>query len=163
MIFSNSMMMCPRLGLPPGTFILGDTGTASIDNGLSANYMVARKFTASTTGNMVTFKLTARGSGNVKVGVYTDTGALPGTLLSSTGSVAVVSGANSISIASTALVSGTAYWLCANSSIASLLASSVGSAGTSRYAALTFSSAFPSTWPGGSSGALWQLEYSGYS
>ena len=111
----------------------------------SANRFVLYRFQATTTGNMTTFKFKASGSGNVKVAIYSDNAGAPGTLLSAMNtSTAVVAGWNDIAIPSTALVSGTYYWLAYTSDAA--IGYYQSTTGTMRYKSITYSSfTFPSS------------------
>jgi hypothetical protein len=77
------------------------------------NYVYACRYVAGSTTNISKINVNCTGSGNIKVAIYTDAGATVGTLIAgSTGSAAVISGTQSIPLASSvSITSGTAYWL----------------------------------------------------
>jgi hypothetical protein len=124
------------------TEILLGTNDGAQTWSITGLYLVGTKFTAVASGNMTVFKIVGSASGNVKVGLYTDNAGSPNVLLNSTGSAAIVSGVNSIDFPSTAIVSGTVYWLVANSDTNNIIGATNG-VGTGFYMSLAWASAFP--------------------
>ena len=110
-----------------------------------ANYFFLYRFQATTAGNVTTFKFKASASGHVKVAIYSDSAGEPGTLLNAVNtSTAVVAGWNDITIPSTAVVSGTYYWLSYSSDAA--IGYYQSATGTMRYKTYTYSSfTFPAS------------------
>jgi chitodextrinase len=98
-----------------GTLLVG---TQTIQTGLDSNSSGEAegfKFVASSTGTAGTFKFyvdSGSAATSLKVGVYTNNGVHPGTLLTSGSTTPVSGGWNTISLSPGAnLVSGTTYWL----------------------------------------------------
>ena len=103
--------------LAPGAMekLVGADDTAC-DKSIGYNYFVLSRFQAVGTADVVTFKLKASDTGNVKVAIYSDNSGQPGSLLSAVNTTtAVVAGWNDITITSTPVVSGNYYWLGFNS------------------------------------------------
>jgi hypothetical protein len=70
------------------------------------------RWQAVATGNMTEFRCKAGASGNIKVALYADSAGQPGALITAMNTAqAVVSGWNTLSFTSTAITSGTYYWL----------------------------------------------------
>jgi hypothetical protein len=104
----------------------------------TSNYFILSRFTANSTANMTQFKINCSGAGNVKVAIYSDNAGQPGNLLNSINtSTPVVAGWNTITFPSTALTSGTNYWLAFNSD--STIVGAKSGVGNRRYMAATFS------------------------
>ena len=92
------------------TKIIG-TDTQGTSN-LTAGYSLCQKFQASASGNCDKIEVYCLVNSNVRVGIYTDNAGSPNTLLNQSASTAITSGGwRSITIDSTALTSGTYYWL----------------------------------------------------
>jgi len=86
------------------------------DNAAGANeltgYIRLSRWQAVATGNMTEFRCKAGASGNIKVALYADSAGQPGALITAMNTAqAVVSGWNTLSFTSTAITSGTYYWL----------------------------------------------------
>ena len=91
--------------------LIGASSAGTFNTGPTIWY---QKFTASVTGNITTIKTHGSGSGNVKVGIYSDTAGKPGTLLAANNTGTAVTGGSwksSTLSSSYYVVSGTAYWL----------------------------------------------------
>jgi hypothetical protein len=128
-------------------------------------------------GSAEAFQATATASGTVKVlsvyldssstaatlvvGLYTDSGGHPGTLISQATTSLLTSGAwNNIPIPGAAVTSGTKYWLAILGTGNGTLAFREGSGCTSENSLQTNLTALPSTW---SSGAVYpSCPLSGY-
>lgn len=125
--------------------IIGNASTATTSSGLSMGYVIAQRFQATGTGNIVTFRYRASTTGNVMVGIYSDSAGSCGTLLNQSGSQAVISGENTLTIPSTAITSGTFYWLAYNQDTNILDAMDMTASGKSvSYLATPFGNSFPS-------------------
>lgn len=118
---------------------------------VAPSYLVLTQFTASASGNITEIRTTPRVNGNFKFGIYSDNGSnLPNVLLNSTGSTALTSGGvRTTAIASTAVISGSKYWLACNTDTNNSLGGEAPGAGVGYYKVLTYSSAFPSPLSGG--------------
>lgn len=118
-----------------------DDTTPTGANGI--NTILWTKYTALSSGSMISFNVKCSGSGNVKVGIYSDNGSgtAPVNRLAYTGSTAVVSGWNTISISSVSIVGGTIYWLAFNSDTA--VVGYKSETGTRNYIAKDFSYDLP--------------------
>jgi putative hemolysin len=108
----------------------------------AANKLILAKFQAAQTGNITQMHVYSRASGNVKAAVYADNAGKPGGLLNANNTPTHVTAGqwNTISLPSTAVISGRYYWLAAANDTAGAIShtSTVGS-GTSRSKAITFS------------------------
>jgi hypothetical protein len=127
-----------------GEFGVTTPGTGNED----PNYLVCTPATLTEAGSVTHIDFYSGVSGNVKVGIYSDSSG-PNTLLvgptEKTGSTA---GAwNDVTVASTALTPGT-YWLCVNMNTKGAVKYTPG--GTTRYKSL----AYATSWPSGGSGWL---------
>ncbi|MCJ7664202.1 MAG: Ig domain-containing protein, partial [Desulfobacterales bacterium] len=80
---------------------------------VSPNYIQLSKFTAAATGTVSQIKVYSTASAHVKVAIYADNAGAPGALLNANNDNNPVSPNqwNNISITSTPVTSGTAYWL----------------------------------------------------
>ena len=106
----------------------------------AGGYAVWDQWAASSTGNITQLRVKANASGNVKVALYADNAGNPGTLLQAINtSTPVVAGWNTINIPTTAVTSGTNYWL-AISSDTSCFAYQSGASISRRYISVTLSS-----------------------
>lgn len=136
------------------------SGDETSGDTVGANYFVWRKFTAEASGSMVEFRIKMQGNGNIKAAIYSDSGGEPDALLASVGSTACTTGWNTIAFTSTAIVSGTVYWLCINQETIST-AGIVASGAVSRYLSSAYTNAFPD--PAGSlSSATWGIIAAGW-
>jgi hypothetical protein len=135
----------------PGTQkLIGAADTTATGNE-DPNYLLLDKFTAEATGSLSQIKIKAGAAGNVKVAIYSDVSGSPGSLLSAVNTgTSVTTGWNNISITTTTITSGTAYWLALISDSYCMSYKSTG--GTGRYKAVSYSSfTFPTTTSGLSS------------
>jgi hypothetical protein len=132
---------------PDGTeqLIIGSStiGTSTMGGG----YVLYAKYTATNSGNINQIRVYSLANGHAKVAIYSDNGGEPGSKLISNDTPQAVSASqwNSLSLSSTALTQGTAYWMgiCIDNNGA---ASWVGNSGTARYIPVTYSSfTFPPT------------------
>jgi hypothetical protein len=98
----------------------------------SSDYAEATQFVCNLSANMVKFAIHSTANGNVKLGIYTNSAGLPGTLLHSVTS-AVSIGDNLISFTSTALTAGTLYWLAAMGDSVGVLSSSSNASGATSF------------------------------
>lgn len=92
--------------------LIGYTSTANSYGGLINNYIIGSKYTATASGDMVTFKFHLQGSSTVDVGIYSDNAGNPNAKLNHVYGVSGSAGWNSVVFPSTAITQGTAYWLC---------------------------------------------------
>jgi hypothetical protein len=125
-----------------------------------------QRFQAEQSGTMSIFKVKCSGSSNVKVAIYADNSGEPGSRLGYNDlSRAVTSGWNSLSIPSTAVTSGTYYWLAVNADANIALRPQTPGSGTYRFRAEPFSTfSFPaSAGSGFSSGSGYTTLLAGYS
>ncbi|MGB8707208.1 MAG: hypothetical protein WCD72_04570, partial [Dehalococcoidia bacterium] len=100
----------------PATQKLIGSGSVSADTTEAPNYFCLSKFTAEATGAVTEIKIYCGGACNVKIGMYQNNGGEPGALLNAINtSQACVAGWNTIAFPSTAVTSGTDYWLAFNS------------------------------------------------
>jgi hypothetical protein len=100
---------------PPSTVLLGDQ---AIEPGQDQNALgsaEAFQSTATTTGSMSKLSLyldPSSTAAKVTVGLYTDTGTHPGTLLTTGSTTTPAAGAwNTITVPATAITAGTRYWI----------------------------------------------------
>ena len=136
----------------------GTFGTAS--SNLSPSYIVATKFTATVTGTITEMRCNCATAGHIQLAVYSDNSNYPGSLLASATSTAVTNGTNTITFPNLVVIAGTAYWLAANTDTNHLLADAT--AGSLLYSALTYGTAFPSTFPGGASSLNSNVDLQGW-
>ncbi|MGB8707167.1 MAG: hypothetical protein WCD72_04355, partial [Dehalococcoidia bacterium] len=88
------------------------SGSVSADTTEAPDYFCLSKFTAEATGAVTEIKIYCGGASNVKIGMYENNGGEPGALLNAVNtSQACVAGWNTIAFPSTAVTSGTDYWL----------------------------------------------------
>jgi hypothetical protein len=87
--------------------------TTSGTESVSKDYIQLSKFTASVTGTISQIRVYSIGTANVKVAIYADSAGEPGALIraNSSSNPVVADQWNTISITSTSVTSGTAYWL----------------------------------------------------
>jgi hypothetical protein len=123
-------------------FLLGATPN-NVSNTFNApNYLQMSRFVAFSTGYMTQFKVMCSGTGNIKVGIYSDYAGEPDKLLNAIQtSHPVTLGANILKFPPTLLNSGERYWLafCTDSSIMRCNKSG----GTARCRSMPFGAAFP--------------------
>ena len=106
------------------------------------NYIVLSKWTASATGRIseIRCRVKASTTGNIILGIYSDNAGQPSTLLATTASTAITSGAErevTVALVSNINVaSGTVCWIAANSSVS--LIARVTETGTYWYKVLTY-------------------------
>jgi hypothetical protein len=114
-----------------------DDGT--IDGSFFAEYFVLCKFTASISGLCSEIRIKVSANGNVKVGLYADSGGAPGARLAKKDAgTAVTTGWNTISFeAACCLTSGTPYWLAFNTNLA--IGGYSLNTGVTRYKTATYS------------------------
>jgi hypothetical protein len=114
-----------------------------VASGSNANdYLVLSSFTASKNGFITQFKLYCSASGNVKIGIYTDSFGQPDLLLNAINiSQPVINGWNTIIFPPTLVILGEKYWLASNSD-KSITETKVGG-GNRRYKQMPFTSTFP--------------------
>lgn len=122
------------------------------DGDVGAEAFVLFKFTAEKSGNVTEIKLRADANGNAKVAIYADSAGAPGSRLGyNNTSQAIALGFNTLTIPSTAVVSGTDYWLAFISDLAVVgydLITSVGKWRLETYATFNFpdpAGAFPNS------------------
>ncbi len=147
------------------TLLIGDDTIATDGSVWAENYNVAVKFTAAGTGSMNEFRVKGAVNGDIKVAIYADNAGSPGALLNSTGSVAVVIGANTIVFPSTGLTSGTAYWLAFNQNTGyRTVATKTSGTTPTAYKVLSYASTFPNPFgtPDGTSSS-YNTAVAGYS
>lgn len=129
--------------------LLGTTAITGDGTQPSNNFNIYQQFTAKASGTVTQINVNCFQSGNIKVAIYTDDGVgsgLPNTLLASTGSNAVVSGINSISISSVSVINGTKYWLAYGQDAGKPMIVNGAAAGNrGGFASNAFTNAFPST------------------
>ena len=121
-------------------------GAASDDpgsNGHANNYLCLTRYQAEASGNVVEIKVKLKSgtSCNVKLAIYADSSGAPGNLLNSTSGHACTEGWNTISISSTAITSGTYYWLAVMMDGYDMVM--YNTSGTMRYKAYAFANAWP--------------------
>ena len=128
--------------------LIGADVGISDDGNWSINFIVMDKWTAGETGNVTEIRIKAGGNNNVKFGIYANVAGEPGALLNSnqTGT-AIVSGWNTVSIASTPVTQGVDYWLALNSNVANARRDTTGSNNV-RFKSWAYGAAWPS--PAGS-------------
>jgi hypothetical protein len=127
------------LALADGEFGVTSTGTGNED----PNYLLCTRATLPEAGTVTHIDFYSAVSGNVKVGIYSDSSG-PNTLLigpvEKTGSTA---GAwNDVTVTSTALTAGT-YWLCVDMTIKGGVKYSSG--GTLRYKSWAYATSWPTS------------------
>ncbi len=126
-------------------------------------YLMCTRATLSATGSVTSMSFYSGVSGNVKVGIYDNSGSAPGTLVigpvEKTGSTA---GAwNSVSVSPSVALSAGTYWICDQISI--LGATKVDRTGTMTYRSLSYGTAWPSAFgSGGSTGTYSDGVYATY-
>ena len=141
------------------TTVLGYNTIGSSTDSSDQNFINATKFTASATGTisqLYSYIASADTSPNNKaqMAIYADNAGSPGTLLSSSGDVALTGAAwNTFSIAPVSITSGTVYWLGYNTNSSSNSKNnfkmlSAGGTNQTKYVAQTYGT-WPSTWSGG--------------
>jgi hypothetical protein len=125
--------------------LIGVDASATSTTTYPGNYFFLYRFQAVASGNITTFKFDASASGNVKVAIYSDSSGAPGSLLNAVNtSTPVTAGWNSITIPSTAVVSGTYYWLSYSSD--ATIGYYQSGTGTLYYQSATYSSfSFPAS------------------
>jgi hypothetical protein len=129
------------------TMLLGTTTIG--DSNFGANYVTYQRFQASGSGTINSISVYVLVSGNVKVGIYTDNSAAPGTLIGyNNGSTAVTSTAwRNVALTNTCSVtSGTYYWIAAliDTSGASTYSAGGGS-NNNAYESRTYATGLPAT------------------
>jgi hypothetical protein len=121
------------------------TGIGNSTN--AAGYLVVQKFTA-VDATISDIYIYCSGSGTAKVGVYSDSGGVAGTLLSAQQTAtAVIAGWNKISLSTPlAVTNGTSYWLAQNNST-SVSRTMTGLGGSYGFASLAFANNLPASAP----------------
>ena len=136
-----------------------DDGISNVP--ITQSYISYGRFVALASGNMTQFLAKANSSANFKVGIYTDVGGSLGTLMAGgMNSTAVSPGWNTIPFVSTPLTLGTYYWLAINCDTYNAVGCA-SAGGTAYYAALSYSSNFPTT-PSGLYSVTWNLLIAGW-
>jgi hypothetical protein len=125
-----------------GEFGVTSPGTGNED----PNYLICTRATLSEAGTVTHIDFYSGVSGNVKVGIYSDSSGPSSLLVGPVEKTGSTAGAwNDVTVTSTALTAGT-YWLCVDTNIVGGVKYSSG--GTVRYRVLSYASSWPS--PGGS-------------
>jgi hypothetical protein len=129
--------------------LIGSDDTA-VDISAAANYIVMWKFTALVTGLCSEIKVKCGGSGNVKAGIYADSGGSPASLLAVNNSgQACLAGWNTITLSSPCLLTeGVDYHLAGISDAQIIGCDNVGSGAYYKYKASPYASGLPN--PAGS-------------
>ena len=131
------------------------------DHTQSPSYFQLERFQAALSGTLKSIRVYVTGSENVKVALYSDNAGSPNALLASSGSTAVVSGWNTISISDVSIVSGTYYWIGHNTDNYYLQA--YGSGGKALYKSATYSSfTFPNPAGSGFTSDTWRFAHVAY-
>jgi len=107
-VYGSDVTFTPSIG---GSKLIGaDDATATANQ--YSNYFILDSWAATNTGNVTQIRIKCGASGNVKVAIYADNAGQPGPLLNAVNtSTPVTTGWNTINITSTAITSGTNYWL----------------------------------------------------
>jgi Putative metal-binding motif len=132
------------------TFTVGNDTKLSLNGNFAANTLLGTTITVPDDMTLTAFGVVSRGGGGVQMGLYTDTGAGPGTLVASTDSESATPGTNEFSITGVSISAGTYYIMA------------VWKSNTPNYYKLdptkkvyqvahTFGTTLPSTYAGGSS------------
>lgn len=117
-----------------------DDGTYSAT--LIKNLLFFQSFTASATGTLSEIRLKSSGSGNAKVGIYSNSSSAPSGLLASTASTAIAAGWNTVSVADVSITSGTVYWLAVV--VDTNTTEQINyTGGTSKYKSVTYTNSLP--------------------
>lgn len=140
--------------------LLGN-GDLSWNQYQSPSYFQVEKFKAVKSGTLKSIQVYFDGgSGNAKVAIYSDSSGSPNALLASA-SGACVNGWNTINISDVTIVSGTYYWLAHN--VDCYWLRGVGSGGTAKYKAATYSSfSFPNPAGTGFTDDSWSYAHAGW-
>lgn len=130
--------LIPSVTVTASSKLLGADDTTAAGN-QGSNYFILDRWTATATGNITEIRVKCGASGEVKLAIYADSSGSPGALLNAVNtSTLVSSGWNTINFPSTAVTSGTSYWLAFNSSASCV--NYVWSSGRSRlYKRATYS------------------------
>ena len=102
---------------------------------------------------------TAASGPHVVVGLYTNNGGVPNTLVASTPSTAVSFGANEIAVTASKTITAGTYWLMAVYDKDAQIEKDSATTNTFCYISFAFSASLPTTWPGGTS---YQTGHAGY-
>jgi len=115
-------------------------------------------------GTLSLVKVKSAAAGHVKVAIYDDSEGQSGALrnANNTGADVVAGQWNDITIPSTTIASGTAYWLAVNADAIGAVMWNPGS-GTMLYGAYSYSSNFPSSAPSGYAGGSYHSLVAGWS
>src|SRR3990167_523529 len=144
------------------TLLIGQGDVASMSD-ISNGYNIGGKYIAVATGTLNQLKVKFEGSCNAKFAIYSDSAGSPNALLNETASTAVIAGINTITFPDTSIVSGTAYWLCANHDTNSQLSRASSGSGVAAYKAMTYTNAFPATYGTPDGTPAWVMITEGYS
>jgi len=126
------------------TQLIGNTSDTCSSN-IAANYFLAEKFTASTTGVVTKIRARADASGLGNVGIYSDSAGAPNNRLTYVDDATIAIGWNEITVPSYTLNSGTDYWLAADMSNSGLCYDgTLGTGGCMGYYARNQSLGLPS-------------------
>jgi hypothetical protein len=127
------------LVLADGEFGVTTTGTGNED----ANYLLCTRATLPEAGTVTHVDFYSAVSGNVKVGIYSDSSGPDALLIGPTEKTGSAAAAwNDVTVASTALTAGT-YWLCVNMNTKGAVR--YGSVGTLRYKSLAYATSWPTS------------------
>jgi phosphotransferase system IIB component len=128
----------------PTQKLLGADDAAAI-GAPANNYLILDKWAAVATGDVTRIRVKCTTTGNVKVALYTDNSGIPGTLISANNAgAAVVAGWNNITIPSTAVTTGTNYWI-AYISTTNCVGYFSSPGGGAVFRALSYSTDFPAS------------------
>jgi hypothetical protein len=128
--------------------LLGSTANGTGSNVIG--YVYYTQFTAGFSGTLITVNVYSLVTGNVKAGIYTDNGGKPGTLLASnnTGTTVATIGWNTVTLSSTtAVASGTNYWLAAIGDITGVTAQKSTTGKHLFNSVATYTAGLPATFP----------------
>lgn len=120
--------------------------------GFSPNYLLGEPITVVNPGMLTKIGFVSTQNGpNMKVGIYTANGAVPGTLVAQMGPVAIQQGINEVVLATPVpLVAGTYWYEAVYDSVGEMGGDSSGVTTMVAYCTLPFTSALPTTFPAAS-------------
>ena len=150
----------------PNINIIGNSGDPSSQTQLgSVDRMVTARFQAVATGTLKNLQVYSAYNGELcKLAIYSDSGALPGTLLATTGEITTTASTwNTASISDVSIVSGNYYWLSIAAGAGFHYRATSAFGGTMRYKTITYSGfSFPD--PAGTLGSTdtYNLSLRGY-
>jgi hypothetical protein len=148
-------------GAPLSTF--GNAVEFASSGGHSPNYLLGYRITVTSRMDLTHLALIIKSAvaGAVQMGLYTESGGEPNTLVAQTAS-APLSAAGRYEIPITAgqvQIQPGAYWLMADYSVTTSPGVLTGTGGVYKYISLTFGSALPTTFPAASTGGNQDVNY----